>query len=286
MYLAALFKCIKGEHGFGAMRHRQQQVLALAQQIWAEAGPSDDGFSNAGLNAALRVCAASGDAHGLRWAKALWSIFAPKHKDSISYGSFALVLQTCSRPVEVDELLTNSSRAGLWQPDNVDLGALVNAAGEQRDWRRAEVLWERLVREHNVRPNLIAYVARSKVHLLCGRVVVAARIIDDMIGEGFDLNPHAAQAHIQALLVVCHSSLAATDLQRLRQALRNGESAIRLEGSLHQKKFLTQAKRLATLLATQPEAVTLPDVLLEWKARECSEMASWERCLAGSLYAT
>lgn len=282
MYLAALFKCVKGEHGFGEVQLRRQQVLALAQQIWAQVDPRDDSFLNAGLNAALRVCASSGDTHGLRWAKALWDVAAPQHKDPISYGSFALVLETCSRPAEVDELLVSSR---LWNPDSVDLSALINAAGERKDWRRAESLWNSLVCERGVKPNLIAYVARSKVHLLCGRIVEAAHVIDDMVGNGLTLNAYAAQAHIQALLVVCHSSLGGTDFERLSHALRKGESAILAEGSLHQKKFLTQAKKVASLLATQPQDMTLKDVLLEWKAREHSEMSSWEQFSAGSMYA-
>lgn len=286
MYLAALFKCVKGEHGFGEVQLRRQQVLAVAQQIWAQVDCRDYSFLNAGLNAALRVCAASGDTHGLRWAKALWGVAAPQHKDSISYGSFALVLETCSRPAEVDELLVSLPGTGLWHPDSVDLSALINAAGERKDWRRAETLWSSLVREYGVKPNLIAFVARSKVHLLCGRIAKAASVIDDMVVNGLTLNAYAAQAQIQALLVVCHSSLAGTDFERLRHALRKGESAILAEGSLHQKKFLTQAKKVASLLATKPEDVTLKDVLLEWKARERSEMSSWEQRSAGSMYAT
>ena len=47
-------------------------------------------------------------------------------------------MELCERLNRVEELLKED-----WQPTAVTLCALVNAAGERRDWQRALELWER-----------------------------------------------------------------------------------------------------------------------------------------------
>lgn len=283
IYLTALSRCVKGEKGFGAVLSRQKAIVALAKRAWADAGASDDRYTNIGLNAALRVCVASGDAHAQRWAKELWAGVADKHKDTISYGSLALVFETCGQPGLVNALLIDATCEGHWKLSYVDLGALVNAAGERRDWRRAEALWDNIVVVQHVKPNVIAYVARAKVHLLCGRVGEAAEIIDDMLRQRLKLNPHAAELHIQALLVVYHSSLDILCYKRLSSALLEGERLVVAKGSSEQKKFIAQAKHVVGCIVSHPEQVRLPDVLLEWKAKS-SVMVSWDPHVAGSRY--
>eukprot|EP00928_Gymnodinium_smaydae_P033709 TRINITY_DN24074_c0_g1_i1.p1 TRINITY_DN24074_c0_g1~~TRINITY_DN24074_c0_g1_i1.p1 ORF type:complete len:432 (-),score=27.50 TRINITY_DN24074_c0_g1_i1:80-1375(-) len=282
MYLTALSRCTKGERGFGIVQSRKQTAVTLGKSIWLAVDKSD-AQANIGLNAALHLCVVSADMGGVEWAEQLWEETCPGHKDRLSYSTYALVLETCGHVAKADALLAQGLVSKSWQPDSVDLGALVNAAGERFDWHRAEVLWDKLVKHHGVEPHLIAFVARAKTHLVSGRVDAAARVIDDMLAAGHKLNPHAAQTYIQALLILYHATLSPTNLKRLLISLQSGKQAVTKEGSVEQKAFVKKVEHVLTRLRKDADGVRLHSILLEWKSQN-SKMSLWKNHKAGSNY--
>lgn len=285
IYITALLRCVRGEQGFGAVSARQQELLRLARQAWEEAEPATDVDTfNSGVGAALSLCAASEDAAALVWGEEIWesaraqsfALYEVAHKQYVTF------LAAHGHFERVDAALSASKHVD-WSPDCVLLGALVNVAAERCDWRQAEVWWERLVAaEFGVVPNGICYGARAKAHLLSGRPATAARVIDEMLDRGIDLLPVLAQTQVQALLVVCHSSMAPSDLNRLTVALRRGAPVI-AEASARQRATWQRMQEIARRLRSDPAAIQLRDVLVEWTAAR-SAMATWPDVAVGAAY--
>ena len=147
----------------------------------------------------------------------------------------------------------------------------------------AEALWQRLIcGESRVVPNRIAYGARIKAHVLCGRPTMASEIMDEALRSGCELNPVLGQSHVQALIIVCHSSLAQRDFRRLDEALERGEPVLR-EGSPKQKRTWLALRDVAAKILSAPASVELHDALVEDNARQ-SDMAKWSDCSAGPRY--
>lgn len=141
-----------------AVATRQEQVLALGQEGWNEARPAVDADTfNSGLGAARSI-------DSLHWAEELW-LWA--HEQSflvapVPYMTLALVLEEHGLHERVEDLLVDlKMRHGV--PFVVMLGALVNAAAERCDWRRAELLWEKLTGRFGVQTNEIAVATRQKL---------------------------------------------------------------------------------------------------------------------------
>ncbi|CAK0901152.1 unnamed protein product, partial [Prorocentrum cordatum] len=317
IFLTALGKSVRGEAGFGAVAARQSEALSRGRQAWEEWLQLFDTSQdlNVGLSAALRLCVAADSPAGYAWAADLWT-WARRESaslDAVSLESWALVLAHYGYDEALD-LLLDSAACSSWAPSCVSLGALVNAAGERKDWRRAEEVWARLVEQFAVEPNVLCYSARAKAHLLCGRPGHSAAVLDEMVSRGIGPNAIAAESHVQALLVVCHSSMlpgsgedgsaflppgnaseeladrpcvvntrsmSRADCQRLDHAVERGDSA-EVRRSAWQLETWGALKRARELLGHRP-AVPLGDVLIEWKARG-SLLARWGQAEAGSGY--
>merc|ERR1712242_121588 len=97
-----------------------------------------------------------------------------------------------------------------------------------------------------------------------------------------DLTPELAESQVQALLIVCHSTLAAFDFLRLKQAQRRGARIIS-DASSWQQKTWTKMQDVAHRLQSEPSGMLLSDVLVEWKAQQ-SSLAAWPKFGAGSNY--
>lgn len=285
IYLIALAKSVKGEHGFGSMPERESQALKLGKQAWDEVSPTmENGTKTCVLvNSALRLCTCVSGVTGLQWAEQLWRWAEEQgvHLDTISYHTFALVLAEHGLAARVDKVLEESMATGH-APNSILLGGLVNALAAQRDWRRAEELWKRLVGQYHVQPNRIAYGARAKVHLLCGRPAAAARLLDEMQGNGLGLNYKLAESQVQALLIVYHSSSAEPDLKRLSSAIVACEATVS-EASAWQKRTWAKLKAVAHKVKTAPSSHRLHDLLVEWKAQQ-SALSKWPNHASGSKY--
>ena len=89
--------------------------------------------------------------------------------------------------------------------------------------------------------------------------------------------------YAQALLLTCHASMEPEIIERtqtfLTQALERAPN-----GHPFVKNQLLKMKRVLEQLLSKPQYVWLHDVLVEWKAKEQSVMATWENFPAGSNY--
>lgn len=286
--LKSLAQCVRGEYGFGPVRERQDVVVQLGREAWKECD-QDIGRCSAvqkvmNLAAALHLCAAGTGPDASQWADALvaWAQEQRLQMNTICYTALALASAAHGRPERVDALLAEAAR-GAWAPNEVTLGALVNAAAERREWRRAEELWRKLVRERGVEPHELARAARAKAQLLCGRPAAAAAAAEEGLGGGGGpRTAPLAQLQVQALAVVCHSSLEPAALERLREAVRGGEPSM-AQASKHTQRTWSSLKRVAGLLATEPAALRLHGVLVAWEA-STSAMAEWPDYEGGSGY--
>mmetsp|Transcript_149131 Transcript_149131/g.415652 ORF Transcript_149131/g.415652 Transcript_149131/m.415652 type:complete len:468 (+) Transcript_149131:59-1462(+) len=283
--LTALSRCVRSAgDGSAAVPSRQRELVSLGREVWDEVGPATDSDTfKSGLGAALRICAVADGVAGLDWAEELWT-WAQQQRfplEAISYSNYALVLEVHNQPRRVDELLSACAQKN-WRPSVVLLGALVNAAAERHDWLRAEMLWDRLVNGFGVKPNLIAYSARAKAHLLCGRPALVASIIDDALDRNVELNLHLAEALLQASLVMYHSSLAAEDLMRLRNALSMARPVMCNYGRAQRERW-QRLEEAASRIRCSPASVRLYDVLLTMHGRQ-SIMTDWPHMSAGSRY--
>jgi len=133
-----------------------------------------------------------------------------------------------------------------------------------------------------IKPENITYGTLAKTYLLSGRPHCAALVVEDMLAKGLELQPELAELHIQAMLVVGHSSLKHTDMQKLERTVRRGQPIIQKASRL-QQETLKSMQGVIKKLKNNPSALKLHDVLVEWKARQ-SEMVKWLNHNAGSCY--
>jgi len=163
------------------------------------------------------------------------------------------------------------------------LGGLVNHAGQHRNWRRADELWCRLVNILGVQPRSIEFCAYAKAHMLSGRPHVAACKLDEMLNKKLPLYSKIAVDHFQCLLITFHSSLLATDGNRVQGAIARGRSAV-VQSSKQERQAWQNMVDATKLLKGSPTDVFLHDVLIGWKEKTQSVMKDWDNHAAGSNY--
>jgi len=282
IFLAALAACSRPVIGFSVARSRTKQILNLSRQVWSEASP--DVVS---LTSSFKVCMAIEDRSGLEWAKMLWSWAGQKGHQSncMACMLYTRVLATYKLWDEVDAMLSHLESLSDIRDMTPLLGSLVDIAGKQHDWQRADKVWHRLAELPKVKPTHIAYTALAKAHFLCGRPHVAARKIDEMLGKGIPINDRLALDHAQQLLVTYHSSLSRSDLERLEAALLRGPPVLK-KSDRQVKKHWQQITNISHQLTSSPKPLSLKDVLVYWKATTQSVMKDWENYPAGSNYLT
>merc|ERR1712232_330948 len=154
------------------------------------------------------------------------------------------------------------------------MGGLVNAAAENRDVRRVEDIWCQLTKEFHVQPNLIAYAARAKAHLLCGHPAATVDVVDEMMRAHIEPNSVVAMLLAQASLILYHSSLAADGLLRLQGALEDG---------LLCRRKSQEIRSLMCKIQSNPRDVALSHVLVGWNLRR-SAMSSCPDHRSGTNY--
>eukprot|EP00928_Gymnodinium_smaydae_P054588 TRINITY_DN38332_c0_g1_i1.p1 TRINITY_DN38332_c0_g1~~TRINITY_DN38332_c0_g1_i1.p1 ORF type:complete len:455 (-),score=70.09 TRINITY_DN38332_c0_g1_i1:43-1407(-) len=283
--LTALGKCVRGGEGCPVHSERRSSVLSLGKEVWNEVGPATDADTfQSGLGAALKVCSAAGSREALEWAEDLWAMAAKQHfpYGPVAYSTFALVLEQHGLHERVDALLRASLR-GTWTVTVVTLGALVNAAGDRRDWRRAELLWQTLTTgDFAVQANAIAHASRAKVHLLCGRPGNAAAILENAFPGGKGQTLHSADILAQARLLTYHSSLDVEDLYGLQRAL-SCTRQVMVDAGWRQAERWKAMERVAKQCERDPSAVGLSDALVNLYART-SVLAKLGDLPAGSRY--
>ena len=284
IFLTALANCLKDRSiSCHEMNARKVKGLLLGKQIWQGMSvPSEATEYNTAFGAAFSLCAAVGEA-ALPWASELFEL--PNHfqKNVFVYTPLLSLYEKTGHHLKVEELLKEMVSKG--QPPNmVTLGDLMNAAGS--DWKRAEQLWNHLVDELNVTPNIICYVAHAKVSILAGRPFGAMRILNTMWNEGLgDDNNHAAVVYLQALLIACHSDpsrFSARLSSYLEEAHGTFGPSMKNAG-LHMKREWSQMTSLGHRLLSCPMTVKFRDLLACKNAKE-GEMKNWKDHSANSKY--
>lgn len=285
IYFTALARSVRGEGGFGPLPVRQRALITLGKEAWAETDVLEDTDAtlSSSVGAVLTLCTAAKHADGFHWGVEVWQSLKSQALSNTpsAYEQYTSLLAVYKQEDQVNSILDRSSKDG-WVPSCVLLGSLVNVAAEQGDWRRAEQIWKKLIKQMGVVPNSICFGARAKAHLLCGRPWFAANVTEEMLASGIALEPPNAESQFQSLLVVYHSSLVAEDLKRLRLAESRGGHVIQQSTALHRRTWV-KLQNMADRLKAAPSSVRLHDVLVEWKAKS-SIMASWENHKAGSAY--
>ena len=132
----------------------------------------------------------------------------------------------------------------------------------------------------------MAHNARAKVHLLAGRPRKVLDVYDSAITDfaaAMRENYKLGASYAQALLLLCHSALDPSAMQRLEDflalALERGPSSPK-----GVREDLLKMRQVLKKLLSKPQEVYLRDILVQWRARELSVMAEWENFRAGSRY--
>ena len=284
IFLTALANCLKDRSiSCRKMNARKVQGLLLGKQIWQGMSvPSTATEYNTALGAALSLCAAVGEA-ALPWASEIFEL--PNHiqKGVFVYTPLLSLYEQTRHHLKVEELL--KEMVSKSQPPNVvTLGELMNAAGS--DWKRAEQLWNILVDELNVTPNVICYVAYAKVSSLAGKPFGAMMTLDTMWNAGLgDDNNNAAVVYLQALLIACHSDPSRFSA-RLSSYLEEAPGTIgpsMKNAGQQMKRQWSQMTSLGHSLLSCPMTVKFRDLLVYENAKQ-GEMKNWKDHLANSKY--
>lgn len=241
---------------------------------------------NCSLSSSLRLATSINSEAAYRWGKAMCekSSTASYDKSHITLCTYVLFLEQFGHHEEVDALLEGRQNDSKQLLNQVLLGSLLNSAAVRGAWRRAEAIWRHGVRQ-KVEPNVICHDARAKAHLLAGRPTFAVKVLQGAIKENAasadsEFCARLVQTYVQALLVVCHSSLDLDDLHHLAKVLQHGMTRPRT--TVHM--ILQKMQKAIQVLRTRPSQLRLHDVLIEWNAKEMSAMASWDNFAAGSQY--
>jgi len=280
----ALARCSrKGK--FGVDSNRCRSIFEVATQIWSETTPNV-----VGLVSALNVCACVELVAALDWAEQLW---AWAHQEGHSANmlvcsTYARVLESHNLCDRVDKLIYSLREdPNAWGQEGFAhkafLGSLLDINSKRQNWQRADRLWQLFVHEYGIEPDEMQYCSLATAHLLSGRPHVAANRMEESFDKDLKVRARDVVNHAQSLALIYHSSLLASDLQRLTAFVKKGASSLRVASKWEQKTWQHLVK-MVERLKSKPTAVSLQDVLVEWKAKTLSVMRDWGRLRAGSNY--
>ena len=222
----------------------------------------------------------------LPWAEQLLSwVKTQKYSlNVISYTPLLTLLENCKQHSRVNELVDHLACKQKVVLNEVVLGSLVNAACSKHGCRRVEELWDLFVNKLHVKPNLLAYRARCKAHLIAGKPVSAAEVISHMEASGLPTTAaRTVKMRLQALLIVCHAEPTKFNKKQLKACLAHAETADVREVGKTVATELRQLIKLARQVLSNPSTLQLPDLLVESFAKH-GIMGSWPRHKANSKY--
>ena len=287
--LTALTACLKEQGAFGVLQSRATIAFILARQLCKElpmdASADDEQlncYCSSSLKLATHLC--SDTAHD--WGQDLWeqasALAFPI--SGITYSTYLQFLEQYERCDEVDAFLEDPTKTKVL--NYVVLCGLLERISYRKDWKRAESVWDTFMRK-NIKPNLMCFLSRAKVHLLAGRPTFVLQVLQSGMDAGelsLAENGRVVQEYVQSLLIVCHSSLDAEARRLLRETLDQGVFAVKDSTSATTRMDLKRMEALAKTLLADPSEVRLRDLLVEWKAKELSVMAGWKNFRAGTGY--
>lgn len=280
--LASCLKCRKCTDT--QMNIRKAKAFRLAREIWGHPVPSDAAAFNCALSSAFQLCVRVGSHEAFTWADELWtwSERQPFEKSMVTCTARMFVYEMQGRHTEVDATLKLCLQRNL-DLDAVVLGTLMEATAARVDPKRADALWEALVHQSGVEPNFLVYTAYAKVHLLCGQPQNAVSIIDELMQEGKGMDYKLAVDHLQALVIVCHSSLSSAHMTSLHQFLDKGAAIVARKSAKSGKQNWKSLEILSQKLLSSPQNLCFKDLLVTSIARQ-SLMHDWENHQAGTNY--
>lgn len=130
----------------------------------------------------------------------------------------------------------------------------------------------------------LVYTAYAKVHLLSGQPQNAVSIIDELMQERKgDMDYKLAVDYLQALLIMCHSSLSSAHMTSLHQFLDKGATIVARKSAKSGKQNWKSLKMLSQKLLSSPENLCFKDLLVTSTASQ-SLMQDWENYQAGTNY--
>lgn len=281
--LASCLKCRKCTAS--QMNIRKAKAFRVAREIWGHPVPSNAADFNCALSSAFQVCARAGSSEAFTWADELWtwSEGQPFEKSMVTYTARMFVYEMQGRHTEVDATLKLCLQRNL-DLNAVVLGTLMEATAARVDPKRADALWEALVHPSQVEPNFLVYTAYAKVHLLSGQPQNAVSIIDELMQERKgDMDYKLAVDYLQALLIMCHSSLSSAHMTSLHQFLDKGATIVARKSAKSGKQNWKSLKVLSQKLLSSPENLCFKDLLVTSTASQ-SLMQDWENYQAGTNY--
>eukprot|EP00438_Fugacium_kawagutii_P005589 Skav209408 [mRNA] locus=scaffold2187:122689:123888:+ [translate_table: standard] len=228
IFLTALASCLKCKSiGQTDQFVRRAKAFQLAQAVWGYSLPTGQRAFNCALSSALNVCAQVGTKAAFSWADELWtwSQTQPFERSIVTYAARICLCEMQGRHDEVDDTLETCFNRNL-RLNTVVLGGLMNCIAARLNPRRADEIWTRFAQRYQVKANHIAYNAYAKVHLLSGQPQRAVSIIDEMMERNYRMSYQLAIDYIQALLIVCHSSLSSSNIASLREFLPKGSAIV------------------------------------------------------------
>ena len=282
IFLNALRKCCKtGPTPATDLLVRQEQALALGKQICQELSwPKTEQEYLLTSGHVYALCAAIGP-KALPWAMDFQEQMRLQGWTSLTcveLGPFLSLLEQDGQTKKVDKMLQKGKRFF----DEVLLCELVNVAGTRYDWKRVEHLWVKFQTDLHVKPHELAYRARCKAHMLCGRPTACLKVLDEMRSAGFNMKvARTAEMELQALIIIYHSGLSQPHLDRLSKVSQEKLDFSEASASLRSK--IKQLKEVAQQLMTKPSSLVLPDLLVKLHCKQ-GKMANWRNHKAGSNY--
>ena len=273
------------------LSRRKDNALQVAKHAFGDYKPVSHIDSNSLLSSICRLCDEIGSASALRWADEKWRLFENSGfgTNIVAYCTRLQLLEGHGKQQEVDQMLRKELVGQDLSPNVVVLGGLMNAAAKNRDWPRAKQLWAYLVQERHVEPQEPAFLAFAKAHLLSGKPIEAACIIEDMLSRGYGRdNYKVAVDYLQCLAIAAHSSPTRCNLANLTSALQ-ANADLMSAADLRQVPKSARAwwrilSEVAESLNRDASQLRLKDVLVTSNARLHSVMQHWENFEAGSAY--
>ena len=281
---------------------RKQRALKIAKRIWGQASPSTSLKLNCFLGPALKLCLRIGCNEAFAWADEVWcsseenKCFRTFQKDIMSYTAWLSLLELQGKHDDVDNLLFELGEGAKQHLtlNEVTLGDLISraktAATSLCDTKRVDLIWQTLVGRYKVKPHFLAYTTYAQTHLLAGHPQNTLMILDDMLqnqkgpkDERLAMDYRLAVLYMQALLIVCHSSMSRADSARLQAFLPKGAAIVEKKSAKGGKAEWKKMEALARKLLSNGKKPFFKELLVNDVARD-SHMKSWKNHRAGTKY--
>eukprot|EP00929_Paragymnodinium_shiwhaense_P104703 TRINITY_DN69352_c0_g1_i2.p1 TRINITY_DN69352_c0_g1~~TRINITY_DN69352_c0_g1_i2.p1 ORF type:complete len:479 (-),score=21.87 TRINITY_DN69352_c0_g1_i2:330-1766(-) len=283
IFLTALSCSVKLRGSGKLVDERRRRLVEVGRSMWKEVPKSRDARTfNSALSSCFRLCQLASTRQGLRWAVEVWewSEHQPFPRNCISHHTYVCTMESYSEHATVESLLSQHDL----EKDEVMFGGLINCAAEQHDWRRADWFWQTMG-QVGVQPNFLVVSAYAKAHLLAGRCLQAASIIEDHLKEDESiLNDKLVTDYIQALVVCCHSSAMPAAIERLQAGVNLCAGLVSADSSRTVQTSWKSLVRVSHQLTRDASQFTLHDVLVTHKGWHQSEMRNWPAFSAGTQY--